>query len=239
MKITFIFSCSGMFRHVPECSGMFRNVPCSWFYRRPTLGGYYTEDDRFHPVIWNQSSAVLWLSCLGYFLRSRFIRRLPFVISFMGLQLFMQVHLDYTSCRANRPINLFSLVFSCVLFYSLGEMCCYYVSLSVFCSCYQSGQSGYTVLEGLDWTGLDWTGLVKRGLRIGSCGRLFFFQIFSAFVNRIKLNGEQTFTKTNLRLKIMFIYFQAVLFRRFSERNNPLFDLLATKGVYMRQLQTI
>ena len=30
-----IFSCSGMFRDVPECSGMFRNVPCSWFYRRP------------------------------------------------------------------------------------------------------------------------------------------------------------------------------------------------------------
>ena len=27
MKTTFIFSCSGMFRHVPACSGMFRNVP--------------------------------------------------------------------------------------------------------------------------------------------------------------------------------------------------------------------
>ena len=27
MKITFIFSCSGMFRDVPGCSGMFRNVP--------------------------------------------------------------------------------------------------------------------------------------------------------------------------------------------------------------------
>ena len=26
MKITLIFSCSGMFRHVPECSGMF-HVP--------------------------------------------------------------------------------------------------------------------------------------------------------------------------------------------------------------------
>ena len=49
-------------------------------------------------------------------------------------------------------------------------------------------------------------GLVKRGLRIGSCGRLFFLD-FSAFVNRIKLNGEQTFTKTNLRLEILFIYF--------------------------------
>ena len=35
MKITFIFSCSGMFRDVPGCSGMFRNVPCSGFYRRP------------------------------------------------------------------------------------------------------------------------------------------------------------------------------------------------------------
>ena len=51
-----------------------------------------------------------------------------------------------------------------------------------------------------DWTGLDWTGLVKcglvkRGFRIGSCGRLFFLWIFSAFVNRIKLNGEQTLQK--------------------------------------------
>ena len=28
----FIFSCSGMFRNVPECSGMFRHVPeCSMF----------------------------------------------------------------------------------------------------------------------------------------------------------------------------------------------------------------
>ena len=35
MKITFIFSCSGMFRDVTGCSGMFRNVPCSGFYRRP------------------------------------------------------------------------------------------------------------------------------------------------------------------------------------------------------------
>ena len=34
MKIIFIFSCSAMFRDVPECSGMSRNVPCSWFYRR-------------------------------------------------------------------------------------------------------------------------------------------------------------------------------------------------------------
>ena len=35
MKITFIFSCSGMFRDVPACSGMFRNIPCSRFYQRP------------------------------------------------------------------------------------------------------------------------------------------------------------------------------------------------------------
>ena len=32
VKIIFIFSCSGMFRNVPECSGMFRHVPeCSVF----------------------------------------------------------------------------------------------------------------------------------------------------------------------------------------------------------------
>ena len=34
IKITFMFSCSGMFRYVPARSGMFRNVPCSCFYRR-------------------------------------------------------------------------------------------------------------------------------------------------------------------------------------------------------------
>ena len=37
MTIIFIFSCSGMFRDVPECSGMFLNVPCSWFYRRSKI----------------------------------------------------------------------------------------------------------------------------------------------------------------------------------------------------------
>ena len=32
-KILKIFSCSGMFRDVPECSGMFRHVPeCSMFH---------------------------------------------------------------------------------------------------------------------------------------------------------------------------------------------------------------
>ena len=35
----FFFSCSGMFRNVPECSGMFRHVPCSGFYRRPNIYG--------------------------------------------------------------------------------------------------------------------------------------------------------------------------------------------------------
>ena len=35
MKIIFIFSCSGIFRNVPQCFGMFRNVPCSGFYQRP------------------------------------------------------------------------------------------------------------------------------------------------------------------------------------------------------------
>ena len=35
-----MFSCSGMFRDVPECSGMFRDVPCSGFYRRPLKFGH-------------------------------------------------------------------------------------------------------------------------------------------------------------------------------------------------------
>ena len=45
------------------------------------------------------------------------------------------------------PSLCFRWFFSCVLFYSLREMCC----------CYQSGRSGHTVLGGLDRTGLDWT----------------------------------------------------------------------------------
>ena len=62
------------------------------------------------------------------------------------------------------------------------------------------------VKRGLVKRGLVKRGLVKRGLRM-ACERLFFLKIFSAFVNRLKLNGEQTFTKTNLRLEILFIYF--------------------------------
>ena len=87
-----------------------------------------------------------------------------------------------------------------------------------------------------DWTGLVKRGLVKRrlvkrglvkrGLTIGSYGRLFFLDFFHV----CKSDTEQTFTKTNLRLKILFIYFQAVLFRRFSERNNPCLTFQLQKG---------
>ena len=34
-------------------------------------------------------------------------------------------------CHANRPIALFWLVFSCVLFYSLREMCCYFMTFGL------------------------------------------------------------------------------------------------------------
>ena len=60
---------------------------------------------------------------------------------------------------------------------------------------------------GLIKHGLVKRGLVERGLRVGSCGHLFFFRFFPPFVNQIRLNGEQTFTKTNLCLTILFIYF--------------------------------
>ena len=49
MKITLIFSCSGMFRHVPECSGMFRDVPCSGFYRRPLWGRQWVSQSNIWP----------------------------------------------------------------------------------------------------------------------------------------------------------------------------------------------
>ena len=113
-------------------------------------------------------------------------------------------------------------------------------------------KTGHTVFRGLDWTGLNWASKrrtsntrtsKRRTTKTQTCKtrtcktrtqdrllRTFFFQIFSAFVNRIKLNGEQTFTKTNLRLKTLFIYFQAVLFRRFSERNNPCLTFQLQKG---------
>ena len=42
MKITFIFSCFGMFRDAPACSGMFRNVLCSRFYQLPLRCGTQT-----------------------------------------------------------------------------------------------------------------------------------------------------------------------------------------------------
>ena len=59
MKIIFIFSCSGMFRNVPECSDMFRNVPCSGFYRRPgiwliiALLKLWTRGPSIKPGTWN------------------------------------------------------------------------------------------------------------------------------------------------------------------------------------------
>ena len=106
---------------------------------------------------------------------------------------------------------------------------------------------------GLDWTCKTWTSKTRtcktwtsktrtcktRTSKTRTCKTRtqdkllrtsFFFQIFSVFVNRIKLNGEQTFTKTNLRLKTLFIYFQAVSFRRFSERNNPCLTFQLQKG---------
>ena len=52
------------------------------------------------------------------------------------------------------------------------------------------------VKRGLVKRGLVKRRFVKRGLRIGSCGRLFF----SAFVNRIKLNGEQ-----NVLQKLIYV----------------------------------
>ena len=59
MKIIFIFSCSGMFREVPECSGMFRDVPCFWFYRSPAPG------DTVLLYLLNQGSVDV--SCLSLF----------------------------------------------------------------------------------------------------------------------------------------------------------------------------
>ena len=39
--------------------------------------------------------------------------------------------ITYTSCHAKWPITLFWLVFSCVLFYSLREMCCYFMTFGL------------------------------------------------------------------------------------------------------------
>ena len=44
MKITFIFSCSGMFRDVPACSGIFHVSSCSRFYRRPICSTFKADE---------------------------------------------------------------------------------------------------------------------------------------------------------------------------------------------------
>ena len=46
MKITFIFSCSGMFLDVPGCSGMFRDVlECTGMFRVPGFIDALLEHD--------------------------------------------------------------------------------------------------------------------------------------------------------------------------------------------------
>ena len=61
MKIIFIFSCSGMFRDVPECSDMFRNVPCSGFYRRPLLASLFRLQISFRSwafFVWAKNKTI-------------------------------------------------------------------------------------------------------------------------------------------------------------------------------------
>ena len=74
---------------------------------------------------------------------------------------------------------------------------------------------------GLDWTGLDWTSKTWTGKtrtskrqagKTRNQDRLlrtsFFFLIdFFRICKSDKTNGEQTLTRTNLRLEILFIYF--------------------------------
>ena len=48
MKITFIFSCSGMFRHVPECSGMFHVL--GFIDARPDTGQHTKLHCELSPV---------------------------------------------------------------------------------------------------------------------------------------------------------------------------------------------
>ena len=75
MKIIFIFSCSGMFRNVPECSGMFRNVPCSWFYRRPQtcrrslLASYGSPRGWVHVHVFTHFSSVLNLHSITFLVK--------------------------------------------------------------------------------------------------------------------------------------------------------------------------
>ena len=66
----------------------------------------------------------------------------------------MQVHLDYTSCHANRPITLYWLFFSCVLFYSLWEMCCYFMTFGLLLLLSVRSIWGYFVCDGVP--GLAW-----------------------------------------------------------------------------------
>ena len=63
MKIIFIFSCSGMFRGVPECSGMFRNVPaCSGMFRNVPCSGFYRRPKRQAPKLFLRSQSRKWIT---------------------------------------------------------------------------------------------------------------------------------------------------------------------------------
>ena len=99
------------------------------------------------------------LSCLGYFLRSRFIRRLPFVISFMGhsyLYRFISTIPRVTQIGRIPCFGCFFLVCCFIRF----KKCVVISWLSVFWSCYQSGRSGagllnytrYSVCDGVPWS---------------------------------------------------------------------------------------
>ena len=99
------------------------------------------------------------LSCLGYFLRSRFIRRLPFVISFMGHSYLCRFISTIPRVTQIGRIPCFGCFFLVCCFIRFKK--CVVISwLSVFWSCYQSGRSGagllnytrYSVCDGVPWS---------------------------------------------------------------------------------------
>ena len=66
MKITFIFSCSGMFRDVTECSGMF-HVPgfidapvrhCAGYDMTTIIGMYVAIKIKSPPLLWYKQSDI-------------------------------------------------------------------------------------------------------------------------------------------------------------------------------------
>ena len=149
MKITFIFSCSGMFRHVPECSGMF-HVP--GFIDAPHLGAITRKTTAFILLFGISHLRFYGLAALAIFY-------VPDLFGVCHLLLVLWAYSDL--CRFISTIPRVAQIGPSLCFRWFFLVSCFirFEKCAVAISPVDLG-----TLYWEDWTGLDWTGLVKRGL---------------------------------------------------------------------------